>query len=264
MRRARKIRKIVKITVPTEISQNSKSRINRGKIGQSTTKRVKTVTSVNKNKSNYIQNGPKQKWKYTKVEPIWKGETVYLIGGGPSLKGFTWNSLRGKKTIAINKALKFYPHADAVYWTDGRVFTWLEEEINNFKGLKYTIRPKAYPGHVNLLRRGKKFGIETSPNSVAHGNNSGYAAINLAIHLGAKRIVLLGYDMGQTSEGSHFHDGYPVNATGAKIYKEQFLPGFDILKDALKGKDIQIYNACPTSNLKIFPRITIADALAFR
>lgn len=264
MRRSRQIKKVIKVTIPSEISKNKKSRISRGNVSQPSVKRVKTVSQVDKNGTKYIQNGSKRKYNYTSIKPIWKGETVYLIGGGPSLKNFKWNSLFGKKTIAINKALKFYPEADAVYWTDGRVYTWLEKEINNFKGLKYTIRPREYKGKVNILRRGKKFGFEPSPNTIAHGNNSGYAAINLAIHLGAKRIVLLGYDMGATSGGTHFHDGYPVNATGAKIYKEQFIPGFDVLKDSIKGKDIQIYNACPSSSLKAFPIITIEEGLGFR
>ena len=264
MRKTRRIRKVAKITTPTEVSKNIRSRISRGKVSKNIVKRVKPSTVINRDNSRYIQNGSKIKHTYAKIEPIWQGQTVYLIGGGPSLKGFEWNRLNGKKTIAINKALKFYPNADAVYWTDGRVYTWFEKEINNFKGLKYTIRPKAYSTEVNLLRRGKKFGLETANDRLAHGNNSGYAAINLAIHLGAKRIILLGYDMGSTSEGSHFHDGYPVNATSAKIYKDQFLPGFDILKNEIKGKKIQIFNACPTSNLKAFPIITIEEALSFR
>lgn len=264
MRRSRQIRKIVKVTVPTEISKNTPSRISRGKVNQTSTKRIKTVTAVNKSKKDYISNGKKVKYTYSNIEKIWPGETVYLIGGGPSLKNFKWNSLTGKKTIAINKAIKFYPNADAMYWTDGRIYAWHKEEIHEFKGLKYTIRAMPYSTDVKILRRGKKFGFEPSPNTISHGNNSGYAAINLAIHLGAKKIVLLGYDMGMTAEGTHFHDGYPVNATSAKIYQEQFLPGFDILKNELRGKDIQIFNASPTSNLKTFTKVTIEEALSFR
>ena len=199
-----------------------------------------------------------------KLMKIWTGETVYLIGGGPSLKNFEWNSLHGKKTIAINKAITFYPNADAVYWTDGRVYTWFEKEINKFKGLKYTIRANKYPSDVTILKRGKKFGLETNKDILSHGNNSGYAAINLAIHLGAKRIVLLGYDMGSSGASTHFHDGYPVNATSHKIYKDQFLPGFEILKEEIKGKGIQIFNACLTSNLDTFKKISIEEALGFR
>ena len=64
-----------------------------------------------------------------------------------------------------------------------------------------------------ILKKGQKFGLESARDTLAHGNNSGYAAINLAVHLGAARIVLLGYDMGNDGKVSHFHEGYPPNAT---------------------------------------------------
>jgi len=262
MRRVRKIRKTVSVLLPNDKSSNNPSKISRGEIKKNT---VKKLILPAKMKGDRVKPAPYITPKvFKKINPIWKGQTVYLIGGGPSLRGFDWNKLRGKKSIAINKAVSFWPEADAMYWTDGRVWTWLEKEITNYKGLKFTIRPKNYTNDVHLLRRGKKFGLEESPDTLAHGNNSGYAAINLAIHLGAKRIVLLGYDMGNDGKASHFHDGYPTNATGENIYKSQFLPGFEILKSELRGKDIQIFNACPTSKLNAFKKITIEEALSFR
>ena len=188
---------------------------------------------------------------------------ISIIGGGPSLKGFEWNKLRGKKTIALNKAIQFWPEANAVYWTDGRVWSWLKDDIIKFKGKRFTLAPRSYPCEVTLLKRGKKLGIEWSLDSIAHGNNSGAAAINLAIHLGAKRIILLGYDMGRNNKESHFHGGYPTKVTADNIYKNQFLPAFDSISKDLKGKDIQIFNACPTSKLTTFRKITIEESLAF-
>ena len=82
---------------------------------------------------------------------------------------------------ALNKAIQFWPEADVVYWTDGRVWTWHKEDIIKFKGKRYTLAPRSYPCDVSVLKRGKKFGIEWSTDSIAHGNNSGAAAINLAI-----------------------------------------------------------------------------------
>ena len=34
----------------------------------------------------------------------WKGQRCFIIGGGPSLKGFDFKQLKGEKIIAINKA----------------------------------------------------------------------------------------------------------------------------------------------------------------
>jgi len=261
MRRTRKIRKIVKVTVPASQSANSQSRISRGNTRKNNIIKVNSPTQVERRSSHNI---PKNAHKhYSKVIPLWKGETVYIIGGGPSLKGFEWNKLRGKKTIALNKAIQFWPEANAVYWTDGRVWSWLKNDIIKFKGKRFTLAPRSYPCEVTLLKRGKKLGIEWSADSIAHGNNSGAAAINLAIHLGAKRIILLGYDMGRHNKESHFHEGYPTKVTADNIYKNQFLPAFDAISKDIKGKGIQIFNACPTSKLGVFRKITIEESLAF-
>lgn len=201
----------------------------------------------------------------SRVEPIWSGETVYIIGGGPSLMGFDWNRLMGKRTIAINKAILSYPRADALYWTDSRVYGWYKKDIDSFKGLKYSIRNhSSYPADINILRKSNKFGLEEAKDALCHGNNSGYAAINLAYLLGAKRIVLLGYDMHNDGKRSHYHEGYPVPATGDNIYRDQFVPGFEILADLLKQKKVEVYNASMTSSLRVWPKITFEQALSLR
>ena len=46
--------------------------------------------------------------KYSVVPRKFKGETIYIIGGGPSLKNFNFAELKGCRTIAINKAVFFH------------------------------------------------------------------------------------------------------------------------------------------------------------
>jgi hypothetical protein len=38
----------------------------------------------------------------------------------------------------------------------------------------------------------------------------------------------------------HYHDGYPVPLTGDSVYKEQFIPGFEILANLLKEKGVEV------------------------
>lgn len=202
----------------------------------------------------------------SKVEPVWKGETVYIIGGGPSLKDFNWNSLIGKRTIAINKAFYNYPNADILYWTDSRFYNWYKQDIDKFKGQKYTVTPVVsnISSDVKILKRGQKLGLEKNNDTLSHGNNSGYAALNLAYHLGVKRIILLGYDMGMEGTKSHFHDGYPINPTSNQIYKSQFIPSLDSLAPLLKNSGIDVYNANKFSKLSAYTVISIEKALSFR
>jgi len=121
MRRVRKIKKTVVITLPKDNSSNQPSQITRGSVKKNVVKKVVSPAQMKGGKNKPVPYVTPKVFK--KVSPIWKGQTVYLIGGGPSLKGFDWNRLRNKKSIAINKAIKFWPEADAMYWTDGRVWT---------------------------------------------------------------------------------------------------------------------------------------------
>ena len=201
--------------------------------------------------------------KYARVKPIWKGETVFIIGGGPSLSKFDFNVLKNKNTLAINKAVQNCPWADILYWTDSRVYSWLKNDINEFKGDKYTIKPFNTPPDVNALKNTGTKGLELDPSGIRHGNNSGFAAINLAYHLGVKRIVLLGFDMGNTGQKSHYHDGYPVSMTANKIYEERMLPTFDSLVQPLKENGVEIINASMVSKIKCFRKMPIEKALLF-
>ena len=48
----------------------------------------------------------------------WAGRRCFIIGGGPSLKGFDFERLRGERVIAINKAFYDVPFADIVFGMD--------------------------------------------------------------------------------------------------------------------------------------------------
>ena len=263
----RRIRKIKPGNIPTPAQNNGITRIERGVRTSKVGKTNVAPASLPKNptKIDWSNRPSAANWPYDSVKPLWLGETVYIIGGGPSLKGFEWSSLLGKRTIAINRAVQFWPQADACYWTDSRVYQWYKKDIDKFQGLKFTIRSGVpYEGTVYILKKGQKFGLESARDTLAHGNNSGYAAINLAVHLGAARIVLLGYDMGNDGKVSHFHEGYPTNATAEGIYKNEFIPGFTVLRELLYTKGIECYNASINSKLDVFPKVDLIRALSFR
>lgn len=221
-----------------------------------------------KSKSVTIKSENKKKfsWKninFYDVQPLFKGETVFLIGGGPSLKDFDFNQLKNKNTIAINKAFYNAPFADVLYWTDARFYSWYKKDIDQFKGLKFTIKPYGdLAKDIKVLKNTGKGGLEKDKNGLRHGNNSGYAAINLAYHLGAKRIILLGFDMGNVNSESHFHDGYPIKATPDKVYQKNMIPYFGSIGEELKKEKIEILNANTFSNLNAFKKISREQALS--
>lgn len=195
--------------------------------------------------------------KVGRIDPILLGETVYIVGGGPSLNGFDFSTLDDKYTIAVNKSFLSLKNPTAIYWSDYRVFRWYQNEILQHQNtLKVTNKPQPdHPAIINLLSTGKH-GLEKDPHGVRDGGNSGYAAINLAYHLGAKKIILLGFDM-KTIEGkSHYHEGYEVGKKpDNKMYERLMLPSFDSISIALMQAKVKVYNASLESEIKCFQKI---------
>lgn len=210
-----------------------------------------------------IPDKPKNNTSYAhigKIDPIYKGKIIYIIGGGPSLTGFDFKRLNNKIVIAVNKAFLFYPEANVLYWTDSRFYEWYQKEIDDFKGIKVTNKTKPVKENIINLHDTGREGLDISPYAIKHGNNSGYAAMNLAYHLGAKTIVLLGFDMKIQGNKTHWHDGYQIKQNGS-VYQNNMLPCFDSIVEPLKKFGVEVYNACPTSALNCFQKCSIEHAL---
>lgn len=224
---------------------------------------VRRNTKLRDNNRGKVKSGfDWSKVKFHSVKAKWKGETVFIIGGGPSLKDFNFNSLKSKRTIAINKAILTYPQADVAYWSDSRVYNWYKGDIDNFKGDKYTMKPYGpLTKDIRILKNCGKIGLELDPTGIRHGNNSGHAAVNLAYHLGASTIVLLGFDMRNVGGESHFHDGYPTRKTRDAVYEKNMIPEFYSIAEDLKKRNVTVINACPGSALTYFRKMTIKQAL---
>lgn len=196
-----------------------------------------------------------------RIDPIFLGETIYIVGGGSSLEGFNFHSLSDKITIAVNKSFQHLSNPTVIYWSDYRVYRWYENEILAYKNA-HKVTNKPLPDNnavINLLSTGK-FGLERDPHGLRDGGNSGYAAINLAYHLGAKKIVLLGFDMKVINGKSHFHEGYDVHKKpDQRVYERLMLPSFDSMADLLKKQKVQVYNASPESAITCFQKIDLGQ-----
>lgn len=209
------------------------------------------------------QNASKRNYKYSEIHPIWKNETVYIVGGGHSLTDFNWHLLKNKRLIAINRAFEKLPNADVIYWTDARFYKWYKNEIDQLHALKVCCRPIANgTPDIKVLCANKQKTIDTRPSFICFGNNSGYGAINLAVKLGAKKIYLLGYDMNSSSKVTHWHDGYKKfnMRHNHSIYK-RMISVFEPLPKELERLGVEIWNANPKSHLHYFDKCTLSAAI---
>jgi hypothetical protein len=207
--------------------------------------------------------------KTNPVNQIFKNKDVFIVGGGSSLSGFNFNLLKDKCVIAINRSFLHVPFAQVLYFSDYRFYMWATGKIGGdkelidgymkYNGLIYSIAPKIKDPKVKLLRNTGKTGFDTTNGNLKHGGNSGYAAINLAYHLGAKRIILMGYDMKIINGKFHFHKGY-LSKQNQNIYK-RFIEPYKYIADIADQLNLRIFNTSMNSDLSYFKKLKIENFL---
>jgi hypothetical protein len=210
---------------------------------------------------------------YASVPKLWPNSTVVCIGSGPSLTQEDVDYCRGKaRVIVINAAYNYAPWADCLYACDTKFWRWEYEgkkptmfqgnglSAHTFVGLKYALEQGAgeFPG-VQVLKNTGREGLERQPTSLRTGANSGYQAMNLAVHLGASRIVLLGYDMQAHAGKQHCFGDHPQKSTSPYT---AFLGYFATLAPELQKLKIDVVNCSPRSALHCFPKQSLAQALS--
>jgi len=167
------------------------------------------------------------------------------------------------RVIAINDAYRLAPWADVLYACDERWWKWQyrghTREIAAFAGVRYSIDPRAgkWP-HVQVLRNTGRAGLERDPSALRHGHNSGYQAVNLAVHFGAARILLLGYDMQATGGHEHWFGHHPmVKRSPYGLFRQHFQ---EIVKP-LREAGVEVWNCSRATALDVFPRLDLETAL---
>ena len=197
------------------------------------------------------------------VPTLWPGGTVACLASGPSLTPADVAYVRGKVdgVIVVNTTYQLALWADALVASDVRWWGW-HRGAPAFPGLKYaTSKHVRWPG-VTILRNTGPTGLERDPTGLRHGFNTGYRAINLAVHFGASRILLLGYDMRQGPGGmEHWHGDHPVPSRS--VYPT-FVRYFRTLVGPLRELGVSVINCTPGSALDCFPRAVLRDAVPVR
>lgn len=154
-------------------------------------------------------------------KPIWRGQSVYIVGGGPSLKSFQWEALFDRTVLGCNAA--FYKGPDLIPFTIFGDCAFLHQHragLNNYVdggGIVFTNSrcTQNAPTWLRVLPK-KENGLGTI--ELGWNGNTGASAINLALMLGARKVFLLGFDMQLSKAGEgNFHDAYS-HEPNPKVY----------------------------------------------
>lgn len=195
-----------------------------------------------------------------------------IIASGPSLTKEQINYCYGKAIIiAINDNYQLCPWADYLYACDPH--WWERHQDNpallNFRGKKYT-QDKNWNDSPNYAKIHEKHDITTiesrggnglslDKNYIYQGSHSGYQAINLAYHLGAKKIILIGYDQKPSAEGQyHWFKNY--EGMCKSNYNSQ-TSALITIADHAPELGLEIINCTIDTALTCFPKKDLKDVL---
>lgn len=195
------------------------------------------------------------------VPRLWPDSTIAILASGPSMTQADADYVRARAdaVIVINETYKLAPKADVLYASDGHRWWQWRNGVPEFTGLKYSAHYNSWSVGVPALRATGDSGLDMNPTGIRTGKNSAYAAINVAVHLGAKRILLLGVDMKHAKNRQrHWHPD-DANWPGPAI--PLCLSLFPTLIAPLQAAGVSVINCSRDTALTCFPRQTLEEAL---
>lgn len=166
-----------------------------------------------------------------------------ILSTGPSMSQAVADAVRGRvRAVAVSDAYMLAPWADVLVSADERWWA-CNAAARGFAGRKFG----AMPEHRKVQ------GVERLDTSRT-GVNSGLLAVQAAVALGARQIILLGFDM----HGGHFfgqHRTPLTNTTEARFeqFKQQFA--------RYRPDGVEIVNCTPGSALDAYPLANLEDVI---
>lgn len=239
------------------------------------------------------------KWKATK---LWENTDCWIIGGGSSISeqfnipdsivpetiqqfreyGDYLYPIHNDRVIGVNVGAFLGDWVDVAYWGDSDTYTDYKAYFDAFSGLKVSSAGKFSDNRfksIKFLHRNMTKGITKTRSQISWSSkNSGASAINLAYHLGATRIYLLGFDMYHSPGGRmHFHTGYPDKSKTptTKQLKQgkrhprrkpmqsfnRHLKGWGLVAKDAERLGVEIINVNLKSGINAFTKMSISEVM---
>lgn len=204
------------------------------------------------------------------VPKAWPGETCVVLGAGPSLTAEQCEQVRGRaRVIAVNNTgidtvdsftgeliPARAPWADVLFASDAKWWREYQVRAMKFAGLKVTcVNGLRWDGLHNLAFS-PRAPFDDRPTHLVSGGNSGYQAVHLAAHFGARRILLLGFDMREVNMRRHYFGNHPPPCNSKGRF-DRWIRNFRSLAAYLETKGVALINCTPGSALTGMKRSTL-------
>ena len=161
--------------------------------------------------------------------------------------------------MTINTTYQAFPETNHVYACDAKWWgVYYADVLAKCPGAAlWCYERKAAKSHDRLLcveGSAKARGLNRASMRVNAGGNSGFQAINLAYHLGATRIILLGYDM---QGNTHWHGAHPAGLNNGHSHYADWRSRLGELAKDLEAEGVEVINATRDTALTCFRRVVL-------
>lgn len=225
------------------------------------------------------------------IEPIYEGDTAVLVATGPSVKkqvtDFTrlWSLGKKFRIITVNNAFELIGNNSIDAHISCNLDWWrhywpINEKLRDMSCPMYTwYKDVADDYKINYVKAIVKDGLSLDPKILHINHGSGPMAINLALHLGIKKLLLIGHDMkfakdynGRRqqvgSQPRHYFGEYPGKLQhwpSVKVGKNGELNGlieaYNKMPPDLEKAGMEVVNCTPGSALPSFRMSTLEEEL---
>lgn len=195
--------------------------------------------------------------------PAWGDRPALILGGGPSHVDVPILAMRRFRLIVVNSACR---HAETMARPDDILYF-----ADNSWSERFPHLIRSWPGLVVTSNRGTKarFGplvhrldfdaltasIGVLPDFV--GASSGHTAACLSAVMGARRVVLSGFEGRSVGGRSHGHSDY--TQADPHAFRDRFIPGWSGLAPAFARMGVEVLNATPHSLITDFPTVSMME-----
>lgn len=203
-----------------------------------------------------------------------KNRTVLIVANGPSLKKVNFDRLSHLPSIGMNKIYLLFKDTR---WRPSFIIAanplvikqsashFNHSEIKYLIGLKSLKSLTFVKGALYFFQRRERFISTCFDKEVGAGGTITFAAMQLAVHLGANKILLVGLDhrysettTARNKAVTHRHVGDDINHFDPNYFKDQKwdLPNLDVNRESY----VLFKNFCDTNSIEIID-LTIDGAL---
>ncbi len=186
-----------------------------------------------------------------------------IIGTGPSLTLEQIEKVSHLKKFGCNRAFEF--DLDVLAATNKEFWDYYWPEIKDLRCDKWTpYKPIAEKYGINYIEERNEPGLSTNPAYIHHHHGSGPIILNIALHYGITKMLLIGWDMRFPVNGKrhyfgeyakpmqHFTKNLGLNGEILGLIKEM-----ETINPADYG--IEIINCTKNSALTHFPMGSLED-----